>query len=136
MPPARLACHARTGSPARPAAAVVGFERGGDGADEPGVDRKPVPGGRLLDTRPEVFGDAQRDPRGAPLLRGGVRRVWRYGWHTRYRWHRRYGWRGSPGIDVLGRLLVRLADRRWRHHEVGVAAAQAYIDRAWRQLAG
>src|SRR5918992_4297771 len=95
--PVRLAARGPAGASARAAAGVGGFERGGDGPHQPGVDRKPFPGGRLFDAGLEVFGDPQRDPRRAALV--GVRR----------RWYRPCG---RPDIRALGRLLVRPDGRR------------------------
>src|SRR4051794_7200753 len=54
---------ALTESPAfaltRAAALGAGVEGGGHGADEPGVDRQPCAVRRLVDTRLELFGEAQ-----------------------------------------------------------------------------
>ena len=88
-------------------------ERRGGGADEPGVDRQPLAGRGLLDAGLELLGQAEVDARvAASSASGGARR------------------RGLP------RRLGRLVGRRRRDDEAGLAAAQAQLDRAGRELAG
>ena len=52
----------------RAAVAVVARERGGGGADEPGVDRQPLAAGGLLDAGLELLGQAEVDPRRGALV--------------------------------------------------------------------
>src|SRR5215468_12792082 len=113
--PAGVALPAQRRAPRRAAVAVAGLQRGRRRADEPGVDREPGLGGGLLDPALEVFGEPEADPRRRPLLalrRGRWRRVRR----------------GRSG------LIKRLLGRRWRHHEAGLAPAEAEVDRARREV--
>ena len=87
-------------------------ERGGGGADEPGVDRQPLAAGGLLDAGLELLGQAEVDARRRGLV--GLRR---------------------RGRRVVGGRLDRLVAGRRRHDEVGLAGAQAQLDRAGRELA-
>ena len=48
----------------------------------------------------------------------------------------RLGGRDGSRGRVVGNVLKRLADRWWRYNELGVASAQAHIDRARCEVAG
>src|SRR5215218_1667933 len=102
------AAGAATGARAR--GSGVAGERGGHGADDPRVDRQPLPGGGLLDAGLEVLGQAEVDAGGGAVV--GLRRRGRV----------------VDGLDAV-------VGRRGGHHEVGLAGAQAQLDRAGRELA-
>jgi hypothetical protein len=61
----------RTQPVARAPAGFVAGERGGDGADDPRVDRQPLAGRGLLDARLERLGQTQVDARGGGVVRLG-----------------------------------------------------------------
>src|SRR5690348_11685699 len=113
--PAGVALAAQRRAPDGAAVAVAGLQRGRLRADEPGVDREPGLGGGLLDPALEVFGEPEADPCRRPLLalRRGRRRDVR---------------RGRAGF------VERLLGRRWRHHEAGLAPAEAQVHRARREV--
>lgn len=91
-------------------------DRGRHDAYEPCVDRQTLAARHFLGAGLEVGGQAQIDAGGATLVRIG-------------------GDRGKGGhryVERLGPLLV----LRQYHHEVGVEAAQPYVNRAGGEFAG
>lgn len=102
-------------------AASFGLQRGSDCTDEPRIDRKPFPGGRLLDPQLDVVGQAKCGSRRTTLIA--------------VIWDRLAGRDGCSG-PALGNVLESWDDRWWRDNELGVASAEAHIDRARCELAG
>src|SRR5215467_6045925 len=111
--PAGVALPAQRRAPGR--AAVARLQRGRGRAHEPGVDREPRLGGGLLDPALEVLGEAEADPRRGPLL--ALRRDRRRDLRRGRAW-----------------LLERVLGRWWRHHEAGLAPAEAEVHRARREI--
>src|SRR4029453_118478 len=103
--PARVVLGALGGAPFGSTGRAGSFQGGGGRPHEPGVDRKPLARGRFLDPGLEMVGHAQGDPRHRPLVA--------------LRDDRR------PFAGGVGQLVGRRVGRRRRHHELGVASAQA-----------
>ena len=94
----------------------AGREPAGDRADQPGVDREAVAGGRVLDAGLELLGEAQGDPRGPALLEVRPDGVG--------------GPVSGPGASASPGPRDRAARARTGDDETEVAAAQADVDRA------
>jgi hypothetical protein len=92
------------------------FQPGGGRSHEPGVDRQPFAPGRLLDPGLEAVGEAEVDPRHRALVALGEAR--------------------GPVIGNLGQVVGGRVGRWWCDHELGVASAQAQLDRSRRQFGG